>query len=284
MLRIVVGGIVAAIAVNWIGGLPALRPHVTTGQKHLARLLDEAALAVEGNTAAQRRHLASIERVAEFPDGTPLRTLARSVGMLWIDVTNGAGNPRAYQCTATVIAPGLLLTNQHCLKSDAPGAQIRMELWTNHLGGEAVTYDVEPAPLEEDASLDYALLRIKAPAGRGLPEPLARVTFRAAVPGERLLVLHHSGSEPLQVTRTRCRVDTGGPVGADTLRHTCATRAGSSGALVLAEADHAVIGLHRAVRIRDDSVPGVATPALALFAKSQALRRLAPAGMATAAR
>lgn len=81
-----------------------------------------------------------------------------------------------------MIAPGLLLTNHHCVVSDQTAAKVRIELWAEHLAGTAAMHYVEPSPVEADASLDYALLRIVATAGRRLPEPLPRVVFRAAVP------------------------------------------------------------------------------------------------------
>lgn len=65
MLRIVVGGIVAALAVNWISGLPSSAPTSQLARR-ISRLLDRAALTVEGTTAGKRRHLASIERVWSF--------------------------------------------------------------------------------------------------------------------------------------------------------------------------------------------------------------------------
>jgi hypothetical protein len=278
MLRLVAASVVAGVAASWVGGLPAVRPHVEFGQHRLARYLDLAALALEGSSESRRSQLATIERVAEFPEGTPVRALARAVGMLRITITDAAGTSINYQCTATVIAPGLLITNDHCLETKAVSDTIRLELWVDHVGSTAESYIVEPTPLERDAQLDYALLRITAAPGRSLPAPLPRVIFRVASPGERLLILHHSRSQPLQVTRTRCRVGTAAPATERELRHTCATLAGSSGALVLAEHDHAVVGLHRARRIRDDRDPGVATSIQALLAKSAILRNLASAG------
>ena len=282
MLRLAAASVFAGVAASWVGGLPAVRPHVEFSKQRLARYLDLAGLALESSTEGRRTHLASIERVAEFPDGTPIRTLARSVGMLWITITDATGTSINYQCTATVTAPAILITNHHCLETKAAADTIRLGFWADHLASTAVSFAIEPTPLEQDAQLDYALLRFTAAPGTSFPTPLPRLVFRAASPGERLMILHHSATQPLQVTRTRCRADTTTATSERDVRYTCATRLGSSGALVLTEEDHAVVGLHRARRIRDDSVPGVATSVKALLAKSSLLRSLATAGSTSA--
>jgi hypothetical protein len=226
---------------------------------------------------------ASIEPIGDFPEGTDLRKIGSSVGLLWIDVTDGKGKTHALQCTATLIAPTILITNHHCLETDSPGDHRTLELWIDYRGGTPVRHKVEPTPVEIDAKLDYALLRLLPPATRPEPVSLTRLRFRTALPGERLFLLHHAGSKPLQVTRARCHADTSNAAGDHVMRHTCATLPGSSGALVFAARDHAIVGLHRARRRHADRVPGVATPAAALLAKSATLRVLAPDGLAQAA-
>lgn len=283
MLRHIVGGIVVGLAAAWVGSLPAARPYMEGGQLRLVGLLDRASLAFEGQTWYRRLLGARIEPVADFPDGTVLRQIGQSVGMLWIDVTDGKGKSHALQCTATLIAPALLITNHHCLEADKPGERRTLELWIDYRGGTPVRHKVDPTPVEIDAKLDFALMRLMPPATGREPQSLAHLRFRTALPGERLFLLHHAASKPLQVTRARCRAEASNAAGDHVLRHTCATSPGSSGALVFAAHDHAIVGLHRARRKRDDQAPGVATPAAALLAKSAALRRLAPAGLVQAA-
>ncbi len=277
MLRHIIGGLVVGLAAAWIGNLPAVRPHLDHSKLRLARFLDRTSLALEGNTEHRRLLAAGIEYAADFPEASALRQIGGSVGMLWIDVVDGKGKTSTLQCTATLVAPALLLTNQHCIKTENANRRVKLELWIDYHGGTPVLHKVDPAPIESDAKLDYALLRlISAPTGSQL-QPLANVRFRAALPGERLFMLHHAARKALQITRTRCRV-AASPSEQD-LRHTCATAPGSSGALVFAEHDHAVVGLHRAQSVNDEFVPGVAAPVAALFAKSTTLRRLVPAGL-----
>lgn len=283
MLRHIIGGLVVGLAAIWIGNLPAVRPHVDDSKLRLARFLDRTSLALEGSTEHRRLLAAGIEPLADFPDRTTLRQIGRSVGLLWIDSIDRAGKTRTLQCTATLIAPAILMTNQHCLEAKSATDQMKLEFWIDYRGGAPVRHEIDPTPIEMEAELDFALLRLVPPSADRQPVPPAHLRFRAVLPGERLFLLHHPGSKPLQVTRTRCRVAAPLFIGERVLRHTCATLPGSSGALVFAEQDLAIVGLHHSRRKSDEHSPGVATPISALLAKSSTLRRLVPAGLAQAA-
>lgn len=281
MLRHIVGGLVVGLGAISVGALPAVRPHLDDGKLRLARFLDRTSLAIAGNTEHRRLLAAGIEYAADFPEGSALRQIGRSVGMLWIDVVDGKGKTRTRTCTASLVAPTLLLTNQHCIRTENANDRLTLEFWIDYHGGKPTSHKVDPVPIETDVTLDFALLRLMPPATGHQPQPLETLRFRVALPGERLFMLHHAASKALQVTRTRCRVAASGSN--QDLRHTCATSPGSSGALVFAEHDHAVVGLHHARRINDEFVPGAATPVAALLAKSATFRRLVPAGLVQAA-
>lgn len=281
MLRHIIGGLVIGLAAAGISRLPAVRPHLDDSKLRLARLLDRTSLTLEGSTEHRRLLAAGIEYAADFPEGSALRQIGRSVGMMWIDIVDGKGKTRTRTCTASLVAPALLLTNQHCIRTENASDRLTLEFWLDYHGGNPTSHKVDPAPIETDAKLDFALLRLMPAATGHQPQPLGILRFRAALPGERLFMLHHAASKALQVTRTRCRAAASGSN--QDLRHTCATSPGSSGALVFAEHDHAVVGLHHARRINDEFVPGAATPIAALLAKSATLRRLAPAGLLQAA-
>lgn len=282
MLRHIAGVLVVGLAAILIGNFPAVRPHVDDSRLRLARLLDRASLALEGSTEQRRLLAATIEPLAEFPEGATLRQIGRSVGLLWIDHIDRENNTRTFQCTAALIAPSVLITNHHCLELKDAGARLNLEFWIDYRGGAAELYEVDPTPIEIDSHLDFALLQLRPAAGRQ-PDPLTHLRFRAALLGERLFLLHHPGGKPMQVTRTRCRVAAPFARSEQALRHTCATWPGSSGALVFAEQDLAIVGLHHSRRKLDDDARGVATPISALLAKSATLRRLAPGEPAQAA-
>ncbi len=283
MLRHIVGGLVVSLAAVLVGTLPAIRPHVDNSKLRFAKFLDRTSLALEGSTESRRLLAATIEPLADFPDGATLRQIGRSVGVLWIDSVDRAGNTRTLQCTATLIAPSVLITNQHCLAFKGAAGRLSLEFWIDYRGGAAVLYEVDPTPIEIDPHLDVALLRLLPNAAGRQTEPLSQPRFRVAIPGERLFLLHHPDSKPMQVSRTRCRVATPFVTGEQDLRHTCATWPGSSGALIFAEQDLAIVGLHHSRRKSDEDPRGFATPISALLAKSATLRRLAPGGLAQTA-
>jgi V8-like Glu-specific endopeptidase len=274
MLRWTATCLAAAAALTALARSETATRLAATPAAELATWLDTAALALQGTTDRRRALIANIERVSDFRDDEPIRQVAHAVGLLWITVTPATGEAVTYQCTGTVIAPATLLTAQHCVAKKSATDKIHMELWTDHLATSATSYDVEDEPLEQNAKLDMALLRIKPSARSKLPDSMPRLALRNALPGERLFIVHHSGSAPLQITRAHCRVASEGPTSESELIHTCATRSGSSGAVVLAERDNAVVGLHFASRRHNDVAPGVARSAAAMLAGSPILRDL----------
>lgn len=91
------------------------------------------------------------------------------------------------------------------------------------------------------------------------------------VPGERIIVIHHAGGEVQQVSRAFCKVELSEPTSRPVIEHSCTTRPGSSGAVLIAETDHAIVGLHTSTVQNADRSPGFATRATAI----PALRRIA---------
>lgn len=212
------------------------------------------------------------ERVAEFRPDEPLRRIAASFGMLVLETRNGK-ELWVKRCTAAIVAPTQIVTNHHCLVTKPGEIVDSVTLWLDFVDTQAATrIAVDPKPAEQDQVLDYALLMLKEPVNPAT-HVLPRVTFRAALPGERLLLVHHRGGEVKAVTRFRCRVATE-ELAKDELAHTCTASPGSSGALLLAERDHAIVGLHRSVAKPDRTYVGYATPAMRLLAKSPALQRI----------
>lgn len=278
MFRLLAVSAAFGIAASWASGHPTVAPKLTKAQQHLAQLFEQASIALDKPAHRRRGEDANIERVSEFPEGSELRVLARSVGILWIDITDAAAKVTHYQCTAAVIATATLVTNEHCLRPDAPGDKVALEFSPEFLDGIGAKFKIETTPLEADADLDYALLRVLPAADGRLPLPIARVALREALPGERLVILHHSDGKALQVTRTRCRVADIAAARPSDLRHTCALRGGSSGAVILAERDQAIVGIHKAGFRHSDAPAGLATRASVLLSVSAVIRRAAYGG------
>lgn len=223
-----------------------------------ARLLDTVSLYFSGSSELRRARLASVEHLREFPNGHPARNMAGAIALLLVETPKADGGLNVGQCTAVLVRPDIVMTNAHCVLHDKKPAT-RATLWFEHLAvGQAVVVEAFAAPLEIDAKLDYALLKLgPLPAGASVVH-LGQLPMRPAVPGERLFILHHSKGEPLQVSRAFCRAGIDQPFPGE-LRHTCPTQTGSSGSLVFAERDGAIVGLHRSITRRVDIVEGYAT-------------------------
>ncbi len=166
--------------------------------------------------------------------------LGRAVARLSIAKDDG----RYLACTAFLVGADLLLTNEHCIATDAERASALVEF----------DYDAEEAPtvpaqlsdlLAGDFTLDYALVRLEAPVERAPPPfDLADLTE-----GQPLFIVQHPGGDPKQVSVLDCavaglRVPGRGTTELIDFGHACDTLTGSSGAPVFDLAGRRVVGLH----------------------------------------
>lgn len=249
--------------------------HVRTAPPHetLHTVFSSVATFLEGRLPKSMAHPDYSERLADFRADEPLRRIAASIGMLVIETRIGEQGWTS-RCSAGVLAQQQIITNHHCIET-RPNEKIqRITLWLDYVDAHHVTkLDVEVTPIEQDSALDYAILNLKQPAGAAT-HVLPKLVFRAALPGERLLLVHHSGGDVKAVTRFRCRIATESDTKPDKLAHSCSATSGSSGSLLLAERDHAIVGLHRSSTREPNPYVGYATPGMTLLAKSPVLQRL----------
>jgi S1-C subfamily serine protease len=152
---------------------------------------------------------------------------------------------RAY-CTGFLVAPDLLLTNQHCIADDADALSTTAEFrYQKPFASPERRFRV--AKLEAvDRVLDYALVRLEGNAGSSY----GRLRVEPAVTianGAHLLVIQHPNGMPKMIAEDDCTVSGLGIRGAGSTNtdfgHTCDTLRGSSGAPVISDGDR-VIGLH----------------------------------------
>jgi V8-like Glu-specific endopeptidase len=273
MLRWCATSLIAACALSALARTELAEKISTQPISQVASWADAAALALQGISNQRRTRLGSIERVADFGADDPIRKIAHSIGMIWVHTTGSDGKASLYSCTAAVIALNRIITNQHCVRKPRLETVTKIVLWLDHTElAIANNFNVEIQPLEADEALDYAILALTQVVSSPAAQPLATLAFRDAVPGERLMIIHHSSSEPQQITRAFCRAVSTQPSTDNDLAHTCATSPGSSGALVFAERDGAIVGLHKSIQRGRDRSPGYATPSLALLAKSTILK------------
>lgn len=271
MFRWLTSVFVATIAVYFVLTADAIRDWARSPSASIASMFEVGSLYFKATTAFKRDRLASIERAVDFSPGHPIRKTAAAVGMLTIAFESAEGKRDSYACTAVLIRADLVITNRHCVIR-GNNTMVRTTFWLEHMTeGSARIVELETVPVESDAVLDYALLRLRVTTdGRPLGN-LSNLSVRAAIPGERLFIIHHSNGDPQQVSRAFCRADLQQSRVSVEISHSCPTTPGSSGALVFADSDGAIIGLHHSISRRTDTVRGYAAPMVAILAKSTVL-------------
>jgi len=182
------------------------------------------------------------ERVSDFTPENRYSIAAQSVGRLFIEF----GPQKQESCTATLIAKNLLLTARHCIftkfsstdasPSEAPAHQVWISFKDRSIDDphRGIQYDVEATPLESDATLDYAVLRITGGHNPGERYRYIKMTTELPTKDEEFFILHHPLNLPLQLSRIGCRLSGDGDTSEDfRLVHLCNTDLGSSGASVM---------------------------------------------------
>lgn len=177
---------------------------------------------------------------AEIGRASPqVKQWGKSVARLQFIGADGSG----YYCTAFLVSPGLMLTNDHCINTDA---EMRSAI-------ADFDYDNAAAPPDQqrfaelvahDQNLDYSLIRLAAPSTR---TPL-RLADIALAENKGLIVIEHPNGRPKKFSRVDCKVrgvslpGVGGT--ATDFGHYCDTEGGSSGSPIQEFPSGTVLGLH----------------------------------------
>ena len=146
-----------------------------------------------------------------------------------------------YTCTAFLVAPNRLLTNEHCTSKSWKTMTAEFNAETGNLG----QIDAQPvvAVIRTDPAIDLAVLRL----GRPVTHPVVRIaaTDVQDATSVQLVVVHHPSGKDKHASRDDCSTAVGGATAAAQFPHSCDTSKGSSGSPVFAAADGTVVGLHR---------------------------------------
>jgi hypothetical protein len=174
-------------------------------------------------------------RLQDLPADHPARRFAPAVGLFM------AGDSR---CTASLIAPDIVLTMSYCFDASAPAQDYGVTFPAASSGRGEVRRQVVMPPLVQRATsvnsgadsdilagdLDFVLFRLSEPVEPDrAPLRLAR---EPPIPGIQARLLMHQGEAALLVAEgVRCTVEEVGPM---RFRHACASGAGSAGGPIIA--------------------------------------------------
>ena len=203
------------------------------------------------------------ELVSEFPAQSRMRLAARPIVSLMVQQGTGSA-ARLIPCTGALVGGSTLrgpvayiITAQHCVTSSSasrPITAIKAHMPATGAGGVNIDLSVNMQPVfasDCDTSspdcADVALLSVSLAPAEGASLPKLPLFTRRAVVGERLFLFHFpdrnqiADYEPLVVTRANCKVL---KVQDGYIESDCATAGGSSGAIMFAEQDGALLGIH----------------------------------------
>ncbi|MDP2343733.1 MAG: serine protease [Deltaproteobacteria bacterium] len=176
------------------------------------------------------------QEASSLAEGTAQRQNARAVAYLDIPATGS-------RCTGFLIAPNVIMTNQHCIPE--AGAARGVRAYFRYEQGAAGDTPVDCSGfIGNDAALDYALLQCTTSPGDTLG--VVELDARNARSGEGVYALHQNCdyyADPNCAPTKKLSPGTVRQVGNE-IGHDADTLGGSSGSPVFAANSHKVIGLH----------------------------------------
>ena len=148
-------------------------------------------------------------------------------------------------CTGSLVGADLLLTNEHCINSPRDVRSAIVEFGYDSAGANVDRFSLVRIE-SKDFGLDYALVRLNAPAAGKYGRLFFGTLPSGAAP---LVIVQHPAARPKQVSFfPDCAVARGSVLGrTDKLSdfsHVCDTLGGSSGAPVLDWNTGDIVGLH----------------------------------------
>jgi len=165
--------------------------------------------------------------------------LGRSVARLRFVADDG----KMYVCTAFLVTPAIMLTNDHCIATEDERLSALVDFDFDSDGPPGSVARLS-ALLDHDFALDYSLVRLD----REVDRPALTLDREHPEDAEQLLIIQHPAGEPKQISLRDCKVDgklvTGRGGTPTDFGHQCDTMGGSSGSPVLHFTKRSVVGLH----------------------------------------
>ncbi|WP_151996163.1 trypsin-like serine peptidase [Buttiauxella massiliensis] len=155
------------------------------------------------------------------------------------------GQQKYDSCTATLIQPNQVITAHHCIPGNEPWKVIKAKVVSYDsvrgiLAQENV--DLVSSPLLSSNTEDVSVLALSTPFPDSFkPYPM---NIRSPIPGETLVIISYPLGQAKRLSSGNCRVGNDKTAMPSQFNHYCMTFPGSSGALVVAQTDGAVVGVH----------------------------------------
>jgi hypothetical protein len=150
---------------------------------------------------------------------------------------------RTYYCSGFLIASDLVMTNEHCMRSDLEVESAEADFDYDAEDSKILTIGVKKRELV-DVALDLGVFRLVSTVDR----PALQMAAADPVEKQALLIIQHPGGEPKKISQEDCRVQgtniAGAGGGLTDFGHLCDTLGGSSGSPVIDLGSGTVIGLH----------------------------------------
>jgi hypothetical protein len=156
---------------------------------------------------------------------SPIYKAGISVGRLVVDFQESSGWKTQTTCTASLISESWIITASHCIAggqrelSTQDGKSIKgnflilgATLEMNYDGNSNVDrYFVNTKkPIEDIATLDYAILQVDAASDDTLPGKkygyISLLNSKIANPSDNLFIIHHPGGSEKKLTYQDCRI------------------------------------------------------------------------------
>ncbi|NQV01558.1 MAG: trypsin-like peptidase domain-containing protein [Bacteroidia bacterium] len=189
-----------------------------------------------------RQHVVSLTELDR-----KLHDAARSVALLSFIMNGGH-----YTCTGFMISEDLMITNEHCVPTqavcDTTAVYFGYEYNTEGFLSIGEQYYCETLVAPPVETLDFSVLRITGQPGKpdkwGSLNPASHILNK----NEPLLMVQHPYGQPKQISKIGCFISTPDAHGNDDSKptdfgHLCDTLSGSSGSPLLSQ-DYRVVGLH----------------------------------------
>ena len=220
------------------------------------------------------------EPLSDYHANSVFGQIGTPVGKLIITTNRGI-----YNCTAFLISPPYLMTNEHCVSSRI--YDVKKKKWImrqitkvhvemNYVDPSDRSYVkdffVQMPPLEMNATLDYAILKVEGnPAAE-----FGYLSLSISKPQEKtpLWIIGHPRGLAKQISRVHCRVLPYSKPHIRSLHHTCPAVPGSSGSPVFDANTSQVIALNYAGLGGTNFKIGLAVPFYHIAKQSSLLRSI----------